>query len=101
MASEWQPSPESLSQLAACLKDSLSGFDKAAQKQAELMLSQAKSSPDINNYLIYLFSSTTPPAGLQCTVEDLHLIRSSAAIMLKNNVKTGFKQIPESNLTPH
>ncbi|KAK8017561.1 hypothetical protein PG993_013887 [Apiospora rasikravindrae] len=100
MASEWQPSPESLSQLAACLKDSLSGFDKAAQKQAELMLSQAKASPDINNYLIYLFSSTTPPAGLQCTVEDLHLIRSSAAIMLKNNVRMGFKQIPESNLTP-
>lgn len=31
----WQPAPESLSQLAACLKDSLSGFDKAAQKQAE------------------------------------------------------------------
>ncbi|KAK7954933.1 hypothetical protein PG988_015627 [Apiospora saccharicola] len=100
MASEWQPSPESLSQLAACLKDSLSGFDKAAQKQAELMLSQAKASPDINNYLIYLFSSTSPPAGLNCTVEDLHLIRSSAAIMLKNNVKMGFKQIPESNLTP-
>jgi hypothetical protein len=32
---EWQPVPESLSQLAACLKDSLSGVDKAAQKQAE------------------------------------------------------------------
>jgi hypothetical protein len=32
---DWQPVPESLSQLAACLKDSLSGFDKAAQKQAE------------------------------------------------------------------
>lgn len=31
----WQPSPESLQQLAACLKDSLSGFDKNAQKQAE------------------------------------------------------------------
>lgn len=31
----WQPAPESLSQLAICLKDSLSGFDKAARKQAE------------------------------------------------------------------
>lgn len=64
------------------------------------MLSQAKSSPDINNYLIYLFSCTSPPAGLQCTVEDLHLIRSAAAIMLKNNVKTGYKQIPEASMTP-
>lgn len=33
----WQPNPESLNQLAACLKDSLSGFDKTAQKQAELV----------------------------------------------------------------
>lgn len=31
----WQPNEESLRTLAACLKDSLSGFDKAVQKQAE------------------------------------------------------------------
>lgn len=31
----WQPNPESLRTLAACLKDSLSGFNKTAQKQAE------------------------------------------------------------------
>lgn len=31
----WQPNPESLKTLAACLKDSLSGFNKTAQKQAE------------------------------------------------------------------
>ncbi|KAI1414306.1 ARM repeat-containing protein [Hypoxylon sp. FL1857] len=94
----WQPSPESLSTLAACLKDSLSGFDKAAQKQAEIMLAQAKSSPDINNYLVYLFSSQDPPSGLQCSPEDYFLIRSSAAIMLKNNIKTGSKPIPESSV---
>ncbi|CCF38507.1 hypothetical protein CH063_09585, partial [Colletotrichum higginsianum] len=81
----WQPTPESLSQLATCLKDSLSGFDKNAQKQAELMLTQAKSSPDINNYLAYLFSSAEPPQGVQCTAQDYHLVRSAAAIMLKNN----------------
>nr|CAR53242.1 putative importin [Colletotrichum higginsianum] len=80
----WQPTPESLSQLATCLKDSLSGFDKNAQKQAELMLTQAKSSPDINNYLAYLFSSAEPPQGVQCTAQDYHLVRSAAAIMLKN-----------------
>lgn len=33
----WQPSQESLRTLAACLKDSLSGFNKAAQKQAEIV----------------------------------------------------------------
>ncbi|KAI0169514.1 ARM repeat-containing protein [Hypoxylon sp. FL1284] len=94
----WQPSPESLSTLAACLKDSLSGFDKAAQKQAEIMLTQAKSSPDINNYLIYLFSTESPPNGLQCSDQDYFLVRSAAAIMLKNNIKAGSRQIPESSL---
>ncbi|KAI1861220.1 hypothetical protein JX265_008565 [Neoarthrinium moseri] len=93
----WQPNPESLGQLAACLKDSLSGFNKAAQKQAELMLSQAKASPDFNNYLVYLFSSAEPPAGLQCSPEDYHLVRAAAALMLKNNVRTGYKQIPEAS----
>ncbi|XXH00457.1 hypothetical protein Hte_006802 [Hypoxylon texense] len=94
----WQPSQESLNTLAACLKDSLSGFDKAAQKQAEIMLTQAKTSPDINNYLVYLFSSETPPTGLQCTAQDYFLVRSAAAIMLKNNIKTGSRQIPEGSL---
>ncbi|OAQ93805.1 importin beta-2 subunit [Purpureocillium lilacinum] len=94
----WQPAPESLGQLAACLKDSLSGFDKNAQKQAEVMLEQAKSSPDINNYLAYLFSSPQVPDGLQCSEQDYHLVRSAAGIMLKNNVKAEWKSIPESSL---
>lgn len=33
----WQPNVESLAQLATCLKDSLSGFNKTAQKQAEVV----------------------------------------------------------------
>ncbi|PHH90308.1 hypothetical protein CDD83_4046 [Cordyceps sp. RAO-2017] len=94
----WQPAPESLRQLAACLRDSLSGFDKNAQKQAELMLQQAKNSPDINNYLAYLFSSSQTPDGLQCSDQDYHLVRSAAAIMIKNNVRSEWKSIPESSL---
>ncbi|KAF4982046.1 hypothetical protein FZEAL_2296 [Fusarium zealandicum] len=96
--SSWQPAPESLQQLAACLKDSLSGFDKNAQKQADTMLQQAKNSPDINNYLAYLFSSSSPPEGLQFTEQDFHLVRSAAGIMLKNNVKAEWKSIPESGI---
>ncbi|EGR46444.1 uncharacterized protein TRIREDRAFT_80398 [Trichoderma reesei QM6a] len=94
----WQPNPESLNQLAACLKDSLSGFDKTAQKQAELMLQQAKASPDINNYLAYLLSSSQPPEGLQVNEKDYHLVRSAAGVMLKNNVKSDWKSIPEASL---
>jgi len=94
----WEPNQQSLATLAGCLKDSLSGFDKNAQKQAELMLSQAKSNPDINNYLAYIFSLATPPTEIPLSAADWHLVRSAAAIMLKNNVKAGQKQIPESSL---
>lgn len=94
----WQPSQESLQTLAGCLKDSLSGFNKDAQKRADEMLAQAKTSPDINNYLAFIFSSADSLPGLQVTPQDLHLVRSAAGIMLKNNIKADFKQIPESSL---
>lgn len=95
----WQPSQDSVRQLAACLRDSLSGFDKNAQKNAEAMLQQAKSSPDINNYLAYLFSSVQPPEGVQCSESDYHLVRSAAGIMLKNNAKSDWKSIPDESLS--
>lgn len=62
------------------------------------MLSQAKASPDFNNYLAYLFSSPESPPGLNFTTQDYALVRSAAAIMLKNSVKFHFKQIPEPSL---
>lgn len=33
----WQPEAEPLRQLSGCLKDSLSGHNKTAQKQAEIV----------------------------------------------------------------
>lgn len=62
------------------------------------MLSQAKNSPDINNYLAYIFSSSQPPTGLHYNEQEYHLVRSAAAIMLKNNVRSEWKSIPESSL---
>lgn len=62
------------------------------------MLQQAKNSPDINNYLAYILSSSQPPDGLQCTEHDYHLARSAAGIMLKNHVRSEWKSIPESSL---
>ncbi|KAM7215109.1 importin subunit beta-2 [Rhypophila decipiens] len=95
---EWQPNPESLKTLSTCLRDSLSGFNKTVQKQAEEMLVQAKASPDINNYLALIFSSAVPPAGLDFTADGWHLVRSAAGIMLKNQVKSHFKDIPANSL---
>ncbi|TVY21854.1 Importin subunit beta-2 [Lachnellula arida] len=94
----WQPEQEPLRQLSGCLKDSLSGHNKNAQKQAETMLAQAKTSPDINNYLTYLFSSSQVPQGLSYSTEEYHAVRSAAAVMLKNNIKTGYKSISQESL---
>jgi transportin-1 len=118
----WQPEQDALRQLSGCLKDSLSGHDKNAQKQAEIvskllsvqliqyllhvhrtdwslkqMLQQAKSSPDINNYLTYLFSNSQMPQGLNYTQNEYFSIRSAAALMLKNNIRSSYQSIsPES-----
>jgi transportin-1 len=62
------------------------------------MLAKAKSSPDINNYLIYLFSSSLQTSGLPHSTEDFLIIRSAAAVMLKNSIKTGFGKISETSL---
>ncbi|KAK0735459.1 armadillo-type protein [Apiosordaria backusii] len=94
----WQPNQESLGTLATCLRDSLSGFNKTAQKQAEIMLTQAKANPDINNYLAFIFSSAVPAPGTAVQSNEWHLVRSAAAIMLKNNIKSNLKGIPESSL---
>ena len=60
------------------------------------MLQQAKASPDFNNYLAYIFSSTQAPDGVPYNEQEYHLVRSAAGIMLKNNVRAEYKSIPES-----
>lgn len=58
-------------------------------------MKQAKSNPEINNYLAYLCTNSTPPSGM--TQDAYHGARSAAAIMLKNNVKASYKTIPEAS----
>ncbi|PKS11663.1 hypothetical protein jhhlp_001814 [Lomentospora prolificans] len=94
----WQPNPESLGQLCGYLRDSLSGYDKTAQKQAEMMLLQARSSPDINNYLAYIASNPDLPDGVSMNADSWAMVRSSSAVMLKNNVRSNYKEIPAESL---
>lgn len=89
----WQPDEAALRQLAGCMRDSLNGKDIVAQKQGELMLQQAKSDPAINNYLALLFSSPTIPPTLELTADEFMLVRIVAAVIMKNNIRTGFKNI--------
>ncbi|GAB7358975.1 hypothetical protein MBLNU230_g5049t1 [Neophaeotheca triangularis] len=94
---DWQPAQDNLATLAQYLRDSLSGHDITAQKQAEMMLKQAKNSPDFNNYLAYLIASPSPSSiGLDQTA--YHSARSAAALYLKNNVKNNFKTVPQDSV---
>ncbi|KAI9831013.1 MAG: hypothetical protein M1819_005251 [Sarea resinae] len=95
----WQPQEEQLRQLAGFLRDSLSSHDQNAQKHATTMLAQAESSPDVNNYLAYLVATREAPSAVNIEPKDAHLVRSSAAIMLKNTIKTGYKSISEPSLS--
>ncbi|KAK3706378.1 hypothetical protein LTR37_012756 [Vermiconidia calcicola] len=90
---EWQPQQGQLGQLAQYLRDSLSGHDPTAQKNAEQMLKQAKQSPDINNYLAYLCVTTSDATNMG--QQNWHAARSAAAIVLKNNVKSSYASISE------
>ncbi|QIX01249.1 hypothetical protein AMS68_006766 [Peltaster fructicola] len=92
----WTPEPGPLSQLAQVLRDSLSGHDVRAQKNAEQMVEQAKRSPDFINYLTYLTTQSTAATGL--TGQGHNAARSAAAIMLKNQVKYNYSAIPVDNL---
>ncbi|EOA85256.1 hypothetical protein ACJQWK_06940 [Exserohilum turcicum] len=92
----WQPQEEPLRQLTQCLSDSLSGHDANARKNAGEMLKSAQSSPDIDKYLAYVFSNNQPPAGVNMDATQYFQARAAAAVMLKNDVKTAYKAMPES-----
>ena len=59
------------------------------------MLTQAKGSPDITNYLTYIFSNGTLLQSLNLSLDDLIIVRSSAAISLKNSIRVSYKVTPE------
>ncbi|EFQ92692.1 hypothetical protein PTNB73_05255 [Pyrenophora teres f. teres] len=92
----WQPQEEPLRQLTQCLRDSLSGHDQNARKNAGEMLKSAQSSPDIDKYLAYILSSSQPPSSVNMDAPSYFQARAAAAVMLKNDVKLGYKAMPDS-----
>ena len=60
------------------------------------MLTRAKSSPDVINYLAYIFSNPASLGPLNLSAADINLIRGSAALNLKNSVKTSYRSLPEN-----
>lgn len=59
------------------------------------MLGQAKSSPDIINYLTYILANGELLQSLNLSSANLNLVRSSAALNLKNAIRSSYKAIPE------
>ena len=59
------------------------------------MLTHAKSSPDITNYLAYIFANGQLLESLSLSPDTLNLVRSSAALNLKNTIKMSYKSMPE------
>ena len=57
------------------------------------MLTQAQSSPDFTNYLTYIFANGSLLNKLTLKSEETVLVRSSAALTLKNSVRTSYKTI--------
>lgn len=55
-------------------------------------------SPDINNYLALIVSSSEPPPVFPATPADWHTIRCAAALLLKNNIKNNYNKISEQSL---
>ena len=59
------------------------------------MLSQAQTSPDFTNYLTYIFTNGPLLNKLALKSEDTILVRSSAALSLKNSIRSSYKSISE------
>jgi hypothetical protein len=60
------------------------------------MLKSAQTSPDIDKYLAYIFSSSQPPPVVNMDAAQYFQARAAAAVMLKNDVKTTYKSMPDS-----
>ncbi|KIW99804.1 uncharacterized protein Z518_10732 [Rhinocladiella mackenziei CBS 650.93] len=94
----WQPEEDGLRQLCEYLKNSLSGHDRNKQKEAELMLMNARNNKDYVKYLTYIFSTPQFGPQLNLNAPSLFLIRYAAAINLKNHIKLLYPTIPKDQL---
>ena len=60
------------------------------------MIRQAKTAPDIDNYLSFLVSDDATRA-VDMRADSLHSARAAASTMLKNDIKSHYKQIPQES----
>lgn len=83
MLNSWKPQLEIFSQLIEVLKNSISE-DSMCRNKAMMHLEEAQKIPDFNKYLANIF--------LEADKSDIS-VRSTAGILLKNNINMFFSQI--------
>ena len=115
-STKWVPNEAVLRELSAYLRHALNPRDLGAQKHATLvsqisallcgcvidvfqMLTQAKSKPETARYLTYIYSNGPLVETLGVQDSQLTILRSSAAINLKNVIKSHYKNIDEESRT--
>ncbi|KAJ1966010.1 hypothetical protein GGI12_000384 [Dipsacomyces acuminosporus] len=81
---DWQPEPESLRQLIQLL-NSTQSVDNEVQKQNNQRLEELRRVPDFINYLLFVL------VGMK---EEGPTVRTVAGLLLKNNVRQDFDNIP-------
>ncbi|KAI9501562.1 hypothetical protein GGI25_004044 [Coemansia spiralis] len=81
---EWQPEPESLKQLIQ-LFNSTQSADNAVQQQNNQRLEELRRVPDFINYLLFI---------LIVMKDENSMVRAVAGLLLKNNVRQDFSNIP-------
>lgn len=60
------------------------------------MLKTARTSPDIDKYLAYVCTNSQPPSVVNMDASYYFQARAAAAIMLKNDVKSAYKTMPDT-----
>ncbi|EMR10996.1 hypothetical protein PNEG_00598 [Pneumocystis murina B123] len=83
MSNSWKPQIEIFSQLIEILRNSISE-DSICRNEAMMHLEEAQKIPDFNKYLANIF--------LEANKSDIS-IRSTAGLLLKNNINMFFSQI--------
>lgn len=86
---EWQPQPEVLQQFTQVLQASMASDNKARTGALEQLDIAKATVPDCNNYLAYIFLQ---PGATETS------IRSAAGLLLKNNVRYEYPNIPPDSL---
>ncbi|KAN0070709.1 Armadillo-type fold [Elaphomyces granulatus] len=94
----WQPEDGPLRQLAGYLRDSLNGYDRNLQKQAEQMLIQATANPDFVNYLTFLFCTPHVPPAVALDQGTYDVVRFSAALNIKTKIHIAYSTIAQPSL---